>query len=191
MSDSPHGVGATREQRGIMDDEVKVAVSRDGTSVSFAPTAGEMWGTSLFVLARAPKRLAVNFLLLPAILALVVTLVLGGDLAYGFVTFAAYLGAFSLSMLSGYFIRYQAKAEVRQWRTMWIGEEGIAAAVAHLTTEFRWQAFSRYYIHKDDLVLVYGKTTRFVLIPSRAFRTMEDAHRVKELVESKVGPDVQ
>ena len=82
--------------------------------------------------------------------------------------FAVYIGAFSFTMLLGYFIRYQANAEVRQWRTMWIGEEGLTAAVAHQTTEFRCQAFSRHYIRRDDPVLVYGNTTRFVLIPSRA-----------------------
>ena len=61
MVDDPCEVRTT-SVRGVVNEEVKAAISRNGIAVSLAPTAGEMWGTSLFVLVRTPKRLAVNFL---------------------------------------------------------------------------------------------------------------------------------
>lgn len=174
-----------------MDEDVEVARSHDGFSISFAPTAGELWGAGLWVNARSTKQLVVNFLLFPAVLAFAVTLIARADFAYGLVTFVIYIALFVLIFVAGLAFRYRAKSDARQWRTIRFNEEGLTASLARQVTQFQWQAFGRRYIRRDGLILTFGTTTRSLLIPNRAFKSPEEAASVRALVETNVGKDVR
>jgi hypothetical protein len=164
-------------------------VPRDAhaVTVSFAPTPGELWRTRWFVDSRSPLRLAIGYILIPVVIALVVTLSAGADLAFGVVLSLVYIAIAVAITAIAYLVRYHARSGYRRWRTLTFDAEGIDIATQQ-TKDLNWESFGLAYERPDGLVLMTGKRSRFLWIPYRAFGSSEDLDYAKDLVEFKLEP---
>jgi hypothetical protein len=159
-----------------------VPLDADAVTVSFAPTPVEIWRARWFVDSRSPLLLAIGYILIPVVVAVIVTLSAGEDLAFGVVLSLLYIAIAVAITAIAYLIRYHAKSDYRRWRTLTFDVEGISIATQQ-STDVNWESFGMAYELVDGLVLMTGKRSRFMWIPYRAFGSSEELDYVKGLVE--------